>query len=265
MSHKYKPSSTHAGLMLYSVDGQTDFILNDAMLRIKTGDVLIHRIHHALGGQYDADVYRDLIRTLFGTHRINLIGLVFTFDGSGNFTNCMRWTPVSSQHLAPIHPTEQKLLEIVLVTLYMNNQWLSMPLAVHSDVETLSQSAKKQYLLKLGEIEKTYNKRRQQSDSYYSGLPNLLKLNRHQDDFRSFEWTPSRQMVFDETVQRLLDELYNLIQQTFPEGEFDNDQYVYYDDNTRRLFSNLASGYNQQQSYASPSYYTPGQNYWQTQ
>ncbi|CAF4581457.1 unnamed protein product, partial [Rotaria magnacalcarata] len=54
-----------------------------------------------------------------------------------------------------------------------------------------------------------------------------------EDNFRSFEWTPSRQQTFDETVQRLLDELYNLIQQVFQDGEFDNDQYAYYDDSTK--------------------------------
>ncbi|CAF2063136.1 unnamed protein product [Rotaria magnacalcarata] len=254
MSHKYKSSAMHAGLMIYSVDGQTDFILNDAMLRVKTGDILIHQVHYALSGQDDIDIYRDLIRTLFGTHRINLIGLVFTFSGSGQFTNGMRWTPMSSQHTLPIHPTEQKLLEIVLVTLYMNNAWLSMPMAAHSDVETLSQSAKKQYLLKLGEIEQVFNKRRQpQEKSYYSALPNLLRMGHHsEDNFRSFEWTPSRQQTFDETVQRLLDELYNLIQQVFQDGEFDNDQYAYYDDSTKRLFSNLVNNSAQSQAYSVP-------------
>ena len=120
MSHKYNPASTHAGLLIYSVDGQTDFILNNAMLRIKTGDILIHQTHHALTGQ--EDIYRDLIRTLFGTHRINLIGLVFTFTGNGQFNDCMRWGPTTPTHTTPIHPTEQKLLEIVLVSLYKSTK-----------------------------------------------------------------------------------------------------------------------------------------------
>src|SRR5438132_756659 len=99
MSHKYNPGRVHVGLLIYSVDGQTDFILNDANLRIKTGDILIHQIHHVLSGQ--EELYRDLIRTLFGTHRINLIGLVFTFSGDGRFTDAMRWMPTSGNHTTP--------------------------------------------------------------------------------------------------------------------------------------------------------------------
>ena len=246
MSHKYDPSRVHVGLLIYSVDGQTDFILNDAMLRIKTGDILIHRIHHALSGQ--EDLYKDLIRTLFGTHRINLIGLVFTFTGNGEFSDCMRWTPSSARHLTPMHPTEQKLLEIVLVSLYMNHAWLSMQMASHVDVETLSQQTKKQYLLKLGEIEKTYNQRRKEND-VYTGVQKLLKFNpRHRhstssDSFRSFEWTPARLQTFDATMQRLLDDFYNLIHQVFQDGEFDSDQYAYFDDSTRQLAVGLTNPY----------------------
>ena len=140
MSHKYDLARIHVGLLIYSVDGQTDFIINDGMLRIKAGDVLIHQTHHALSGQEEG--YRDLIRTLFGTHRINLIGLVFTFSGNGQFTDAMRWGPTSPSHITSMHPTERKLLEIVLVSLYTNHAWLSMPIASHIDVETLSQSAK---------------------------------------------------------------------------------------------------------------------------
>ncbi|CAF2402641.1 unnamed protein product [Rotaria sp. Silwood2] len=259
MSHEYNPSSVHAGLLIYSVDGETDFILNDAMFRIKTGDIIIRQIHHVFSGPNEIDTYRDLIRALFGTHRINLIGLVFTFRGNGEFTNCMRWGPIAP-HTAPIHPTEQKLLEIALVTLYMNKTWLSMPIASHVDMETLSQSGKKQYLSKLAEIEQLFHKRRQQREKHhYLQLPNLLKLGHHHssDSFRSFEWTPHRQQMFDDTVIRLLDEFYNLILQTFEEGEFDSDQYVHYDDNTKQLFSNLVHHYTP---------VTPAQNnYWPQQ
>ncbi|CAF3982111.1 unnamed protein product [Rotaria sp. Silwood2] len=256
MSHKYNPSSMHAGLLIYSVDGQTDFILNDPMFRIKTGDILIHQIHHVFSGPNEIDVYRDLIQTLLGTYHINLIGLVFTFSGNGQFTNCMRWGSMPSQHTTPIHPTEQKLIEIVLVTLYMNNAWLSMPIASHLDMETLSQIAKKQYLSKLAKIEQLLHKRRQQREKYhYLQLPKFLKLtHRHSsDNFRSFEWTPNRQQIFDDTIQRLLDEFYNLILQTFEEGEFDRDQYVYFDDSTQNLFSQLANDH---------TLVTPAQNYY---
>ncbi len=257
MSHKYDPSRVHVGLLIYSVDGQTDFILNDAMLRIKTGDILIHQTHHALSGQ--EDLYRDLIRTLFGTHRINLIGLVFTFTGNGEFSDCMRWMPTSSNHTSPMHPTEQKLLEIVLVSLYMNHAWLSMPMASHVDLETLSQSAKTQYLLKLATIEEVFNKRQRESQyqQHLLPVPKFLKLNQHSssDSFRSFEWTPNRQQTFDATVQRLLDEFYNLIQQTFPDGEFDRDQYAYYDDSTKQLFSNLVNPYERLQMQPAQNYY----------
>jgi hypothetical protein len=257
MSHKYHPSRVFAGLLIYSVDGQTDFILNDAMLRIKTGDILIHEVPNVLTGQ--EDIYRDLIRTLFGTHRINLLGLVFTFDGNGQFSNCMRWKPTSGDHTSPMHPTEQKLIEIVLVSLYMNHAWLSMPMASHVDVETLSQSAKKQYLLKLGEIEKLFNKRQKERQSPYA---KLLKFNSHSssDSFRSFEWTPSRQQTFDDNVQQLLDEYYSIIDQTFQDSEFDRDQYAYYDDNTKQLFANLASPYARLQIRPTQNYYlTPQQ------
>lgn len=241
MSHKYNPASVHAGLLIYSVDGQTDFILNDAMLRIKTGDILIHQIHHNMSGQ--EDVYRDLIRTLFGTHRVNLIGLMFTFSGAGQFTDCVRWRPASADHIAPMHPTEQKLLEIVLMSLYLNNAWRSTPIGSHIDVETLSQNTKKQYLYKLGEVEDLYNKRRQDRQYlHHLALPKLLR-HRNADDFHSFEWTPNRQQLFDQTVQRLLDEFYNLIVNTFADGEFDRDQYAYYDDSTKGLFSNLVNPY----------------------
>ncbi|CAF3372742.1 unnamed protein product [Rotaria sp. Silwood1] len=236
MSHKYNRSSIHAGLLIYSVDGETDFILNDPIFRIKTGDILIHQIHHVFSGPNEIDVYRDLIRTLFGTHRINLIGLVFTFSGNGQFTNCMRWGPMPLQHTTPIHVIEQKLLEMVLVTLYINHAWLSMPIASHIDMETLSESSKKQYLLKLAEIEKLFHKRRQQREKHrYLQLPTLLKLIHchSSDSFRSFQWTPNRQQVFDDTIQSLLDEFYNLILQTFEEGEFDSDKYTYYDDSTQ--------------------------------
>ncbi|CAF4877117.1 unnamed protein product [Rotaria sp. Silwood1] len=236
MSHKYNRSSIHAGLLIYSVDGETDFILNDPIFRIKTGDILIHQIHHVFSGPNEIDVYRDLIRTLFGTHRINLIGLVFTFSGNGQFTNCMRWGPMPLQHTTPIHAIEQKLLEMVLVTLYINHAWLSMPIASHIDMETLSESSKKQYLLKLAEIEKLFHKRRQQREKHrYLQLPTLLKLIHchSSDSFRSFQWTPNRQQVFDDTIQSLLDEFYNLILQTFEEGEFDSDKYTYYDDSTQ--------------------------------
>jgi hypothetical protein len=262
MSHKYDPTRVHVGLLIYSVDGQTDFVLNDAMLRIKTGDILIHRTHHALTGQ--EELYRDLIRTLFGTHRINLIGLVFTFTGNGEFSDCKRWVPTSTNHVIPMHPTEQKLLEIVLVSLYMNHAWLSMPMASHIDIETLSQSAKKQYLLKLSEIEQEFNKRRQERQQHHLPLPKFLK-NHHQhsaDSFRSFEWTPNRQQTFDETVQRLLDEFYNLIEQTFQEGEFDRDQYAYYDDNTKQLFASFASPYQRLQIQPTQNYYQPKQQYY---
>ncbi|CAF1006064.1 unnamed protein product [Adineta steineri] len=241
MSHKYNPSRIHAGLLIYSVDGQTDFILNEIQLRIKTGDILIHQIPNALAGQ--EDVYRDLIRTLFGTHRINLVGLVFTFTGYGKFTDCMKWTPSSGDHTAPLHPTEQKLLEIVLVSHYMNNAWLVMQVASHMDVETLSQTAKKQYLLKLGEIEQLYNKQRQERER--SPISKLLKFNhRHSsDNMRSFEWTTYRQETFDGAIQRLLDEFYNLILQVFQDNEFDRDHYAYFDDNTKQLFGALATPY----------------------
>lgn len=256
MSHKYNPSSVHAGLLIYSVDGQTDFVLNDAMLRIKTGDILIHQTHHALSGQ--EEVYRDLIRTLFGTHRINLIGLVFTFTGNGEFDNCMRWSPTSSNHTTPMHPTEQKLLEIVLTSLYMNNSWLSMPMASHVDVETLSQTAKKEYLLKLGNIENLFYKRQKERQKSFP-IPNIFKHHHHHhqssDSFQSFEWTPSREATFDATVRRLFDEFYNLIDQTFQEGEFDRDQYVYYDDNTKNLFSSLVKPYGSVQIPPLPSNY----------
>ncbi|UJR16121.1 hypothetical protein I4U23_003033 [Adineta vaga] len=241
MSNKYHPSRVHAGLLIYSVDGQTDFVLNDAMLRIKTGDILIHQIHNTFAGQ--EDVYRDLIRTLFGTHRINLVGLVFTFNGQGQMTDCMRWRPNSSDHTAPMHPTEQKLVEIVLVSLYMNKDWLTIPIGTHVDVEELSQTTKKQYLYKLGEIEQLFNKRRQDRGRMpYLGIPNFLK-HKSTDDFNSFEWTPNREQLFDETIQRLLDEFYNLIVQTFRDGEFDRDDYAYFDDNTKNLFSNLINPY----------------------
>jgi hypothetical protein len=258
MSHKYDPARVHVGLLIYSVDGQTDFVLNDAMLRIKTGDILIHRTHHALTGQEES--YRDLIRTLFGTHRINLIGLVFTFTGNGEFSDCKRWVPTSTNHVIPMHPTEQKLLEIVLVSLYMNHAWLSMPMASHVDVETLSQTAKKQYLLKLGEIEQEFNKRRKERQQLHLPVPKFLKGHHHSaDSFRSFEWTPNRQQTFDDTIQRLLDEFYNLIEQTFQEGEFDRDQYAYYDDNTKQLFATLASPYQRLQIQPVQSYYQPPQ------
>ncbi|CAF1018155.1 unnamed protein product [Adineta ricciae] len=241
LSHKYHPSRVHAGLLIYSVDGQTDFVLNDVNLRIKTGDIIIHQIHNALSGQ--EDVYRDLIRTLFGTHRINLVGLVFTFSGEGQLTDCMRWRPNSSDHTALMHPTEQKLLEIVLVSLYMNHNWLTMPIGTHVDVEELSRNTKKQYLYKLGEIEQLFNKRRQERDRMRRfGLPNFLK-HHSADDFHSFEWTPSREQLFDQTIQRLLDEFYNTILQTFRDGEFDRDEYAYFDDNTKQLFSNLINPY----------------------
>jgi hypothetical protein len=249
MSHKYDPSRVHVGLMIYSVDGQTDFILNDAMLRIKSGDLLIHQTHHALTGQ--EELYRDLIRTLFGTHRINLIGLVFTFTGSGQFSDCMRWKPTGPLHTTPMHPTEQKLLEIALVSLYMNHAWLSMSIASHVDIETLSQSSKKQYLLKLADIEQQFNKRRQeQKRDAYLPLKNFLKFHSHDssDSFRSFEWTPARQETFDSTVKALLDEFYSIIEQTFSDGEFDRDQYAYYDDSTRQLMTNLVSPYQQLQN-----------------
>jgi hypothetical protein len=257
MSHKYNPAYVHVGLMIYSVDGQTDFILNDVQLRIKTGDVLIHGTHHALSGQ--EELYRDLIRTLFGTHRINLIGLVFTFTGNGQFTDCMRWMPTSGNHLSPMHPTEQKLLEIVLVSLYMNHAWLSMPMASHVDLETLSQTTKKQYLLKLGRIEEVFNKRRKERSQNLYHLPKFLKSgHRHSSDsFRSFEWTPTRQQTFDETVQRLLDQFYYVIEQTFQDGEFDPDQYAYYDDNTKQLFSNLSNPYARLQMQPVQNYYVP--------
>ncbi|CAF0797873.1 unnamed protein product [Rotaria sp. Silwood1] len=255
MSHEYNPSSVHAGLLIYSVDGQTDFILNDAMFRMKTGDIIIRQIHHVFSGPNEMNVYRDLIRTLFGTHRINLIGLVFTFSGDGQFTNCMRWGPMPP-HTTPIHSTEQKLLEIVLVTLYMNKAWLSMPIASHVDMETLFQSGKKQYLLKLADIEQLFHKRRKQREKHhYLQFSNLLKLTHHysSDDFRSFEWTPNRQQMFDETIQSLLNEFYNIILQTFQDEEFDSDEYVYYDNNTKRLFSNLVHQYTP---------LTPAQNYY---
>jgi hypothetical protein len=263
MSHKYDPARTHVGLLIYSVDGQTDFILNNAMLRIKTGDILIHQTHHALTGQ--EDLYRDLIRTLFGTHRINLIGLVFTFTGNGQFSDCMRWMPTSANHISPMHPTEQKLLEIVLVSLYMNHAWLSMQMATHVDVETLSQSAKKQYLLKLGEIEQAFYQRKQERQPQnYLPIPKFFKSTHRassssSDSFRSFEWTPNRQQTFDETIQRLLDEFYNLIQQTFQDGEFDRDQYAYYDDNAPQLFSNVVNPYARLQIQPTQNYYSPQQ------
>jgi hypothetical protein len=158
-----------------------------------------------------------------------------------------------------MHPTEQKLIEIVLVSLYMNHAWLSMPMASHVDVETLSQSAKKQYLLKLGEIEKLFNKRQKERQSPYA---KLLKFNSHSssDSFRSFEWTPSRQQTFDDNVQQLLDEYYSIIDQTFQDSEFDRDQYAYYDDNTKQLFANLASPYARLQIRPTQNYYlTPQQ------
>ena len=259
MSHKYDPKSVHVGLLIYSVDGQTDFVLNDAMLRIKSGDILIHRTHNALTGQEES--YRDLIRTLFGTHRVNLIGLVFTFTGNGEFSDAKRWVPASSNHIIPLHQVEQKLLEIVLVSLYMNHAWLSMPMASQVDLETLSQSAKKQYLLKLGEIEREFNKWRQERQKHHHlPVPNFLKGHHHSSDsFRSFEWTPNRQQAFDETVQRLLDEFYNLIEQTFQDGEFDPDQYAYYDDNTKQLFAQLARPYQRVQIQPKPTYYQPRQ------
>jgi hypothetical protein len=261
MSHKYNPARVHVGLLIYSVDGQTDFILNDANLRIKTGDILIHQTHHALSGQEDA--YRDLIRSLFGTHRINLIGLVFTFTGNGQFNDCMRWMPTSANHTSPMHPTEQKLLEIVLISLYMNHEWLSMPMASHIDVEALSQSTKKLYLLKLGKIEGLFNKRRKERQpQHYLPIPKFLKSNQHHssDSFRSFEWTPNRQQIFDETIQRLLDELYNVIQQAFQDEEFDRDQYTYYDDSTKELFSNLINPYERLQIKPAQNYYAQPQN-----
>lgn len=256
-SHKYDPSRVHVGLMIYSVDGQTDFILNDALLRIKAGDVLIHQTHHALTGQ--TDIYRDLIRSLFGTHRINLIGLIFTFNGTGQFAEFKRWNPSTYAHTSPAHPTEQKLIEIVLVSLYMNHAWLSMPVATHMDVETLSQSAKNQYLLKLGEIEKAFNKRQAERDyPSHLQLNNWLKLHPHHgsDTFRSFNWTPTRIQTFDSTIQALLDGFYNLIHTTFPEGEFDRDQYIYYSDDTRRLMANLARPYVAAPSVAPPITYS---------
>ena len=258
MSHKYNPERVHVGLLIYSVDGQTDFVLNDAMLRIKTGDILIHRVHHALTGQIDS--YRDLIRTLFGTHRVNLIGLVFTFTGNGEFSDCMRWVPTTSSHTIPMHPTEQKLLEIVLVSLYMNHAWLSMPVASHVDLETLSQTTRKQYLLKLAQIEEKFNKRQQERDQVYQPLSNLLRSHsRHSsgENFRSFDWTPNRRQTFDETVQRLLDEFYNIIHQMLPDGEFDREQYAYYDDSTKQLFANLANPYQRLQMKAAQNAYQP--------
>lgn len=258
MSHKYNPERVHVGLLIYSVDGQTDFLLNDALLRIKSGDILIHRINHALTGQIDS--YRELIRTLFGTHRVNLLGLVFTFTGNGEFSDCMRWVPSTGNHTTSMHPTEQKLLEIVLVSLYMNDAWLSMQMAKHVDLETLSQTTKKQYLLKLSEIEQKFNKRQQERDQRHLPLANLLKSRSHHhsgENFRSFDWTPNRQQTFDETIQRLLDEFYNIIQQTFPDGEFDRDQYAYYDDSTKHLFATLANPYQRLQMKPAQNYYQP--------
>jgi hypothetical protein len=242
MSHKYNPSSVHAGLLIYSVDGQTDFILNDALLRIKSGDILIHQTHNALSG--DEDLYRGLIRTLFGTHRINLVGLVFTFSGDGQYNEYMRWEPTSAKHITPIHPTEKKLLELVLVSLYMNHAWLSMPITSHIDVERLSQSTKKDYLLKLGQIEHLFNKRRQERHQYES-ITKYLNFNKKKtsDNFRSFQWTPDREQRFDATIQHILDDFYNLIHQIFQSGEFDRDRYAYFDDSTKQLATTLVSPY----------------------
>ena len=115
-------------------------------------------------------------------------------------------------------------------------------------METLSQSAKKQYLLKLEAIEQQFNKRRQERDQpSYAALSHFWKPHGHHssDSFRSFEWNPQRAQAFDGAIQSLLDEFYNLIEQIFPDGEFDRDQYAYYDDSTRNLMSNLVSPYAQ--------------------
>jgi hypothetical protein len=169
----------------------------------------------------------------------------------------MRWVPRTGNHVISMHPTEQKLIEIVLISLYMNHSWLSMPITSHIDVETLSQSAKKQYLLKLGDIEQEFNKRRKERQQHHLPIPKFLKSRSHHsnDSFRSFEWTPNRQQTFDETVQRLLDEFYNLIQQTFSDGEFDRDQYAYYDENTKQLFANLNNPYQRLQIGSANNYY----------
>jgi hypothetical protein len=126
MSHKYNPTRMHAGLLIYSVDGQTDCIIN------------------------------------------------------GQFADAMRWGPSSPSHTTPMHPTERKLLEIVLVSLYINHAWLSMPIASHVNMETLSQSAKKQYLLKLAAIEQQFNKRRQErAQPSYAALSNFWTPHSH--------------------------------------------------------------------------------------
>jgi len=44
-------------------------------------------------------------------------------------------------------------------------------------------------------------------------------------------------------MQRLLDDFYNLIHQVFQDGEFDSDQYAYFDDSTRQLAVGLTNPY----------------------
>lgn len=102
----------------------------------------------------------------------------------------------------------------------------------------------KQYLLKLGEIEQAYNQRRKESGNY-TDIQKIFKRSHHHssDSFRSFEWTPVRQQTFDGTMQHLLDDFYNLIHQMFQDGEFDRDQYAYFDDSTRQIAANLPNPY----------------------
>lgn len=234
MSHKFDLKNVYSGLLIHSVDGETDFVLNDAMLRVKAGDVLIHKTHYALTGQ--EEVYRELIRTLFGTHRVNLVGLVFSFSPNGEISKCFKWKPNLGSHIGYAHPTERKIVEIIIMSLYMNESWLSMPVASRVDLEDLSQSTKQAYILKLSKIEDYLEKIQKSRKSSGLSLSNLLHFH-HQssDDFRSFEWTPSRIELFDSTVRSLLDRFYNMIQDIFQDEEFDRDQYAYINDNVQNM------------------------------
>jgi hypothetical protein len=166
------------------------------------------------------------------------------------------------KHITPVHPTEKKLLELVLISLYMNNAWLSMPITAHVDVETLSQNTKKTYLLKLGQIEQSYNQRKKERHQY-EAISKYFSFNKSKtsDNFRSFQWTPDREQRFDSTVQFILDGFYNHIQQVFQSGEFDRDQYAYFDDSTQQLAASLVNPYAPLPIQPVQNYYSPQRTY----
>ncbi|CAF0874160.1 unnamed protein product, partial [Didymodactylos carnosus] len=231
-SDRFDQTKTHVGFIIYSYNNHTEFILNG--IYCKTGYVLIKHGENVENINSNSNlIHEKLFQYLFGQEPDQLfVGVTFMYVNNWLY-NCFAFNG------SKIHPYEQKLIEIMLISLYENDMWLTNP---YADVEQLNMFAKKMFIYKLSSINQLFEQKRTEihnGGSFLDNLPKRFRRNKKKssttnDSFQRFHWTQDQINLFEMTLTTWIDEQFKLIEKLFK-----TEEYLYIDDSTKQLFKNF--------------------------